>query len=316
MKLLMLVLAVLCASCNRSKGASPVQPETVAPPPPPATESWTLTGQVIDALTQAPVSGVQLLNTQTDGAGLFGVSGTGTRSAQRVILSAQGFLTRETTISSGTNNPIIDLIPQSLGSTYRELVRNGYEEPSKLEPVRRWTTAPKFYIDTTMPIGIRVLESDLARIEDGIRAAVPGFTGGRFHPASITRGTNPPPSTEKGWIVVRFVNDSGENYCGRAYVAADPGEIEFNYNRCSCGSIRVRPRTIQHEVGHALGFWHTSKDGTLMFPTSSGCGNAGVTQEEHDAARIAYSRPNLNADPDTDPAGTAFLGEVRRRIVD
>ncbi len=315
MKLLILALAVLCASCNRSKSGSPVQPETVTPPPAPATESWTLTGQVIDALTQQPIGGVQLLNTQTDAAGLFGVSGTGTRSAQRVTLSAQGFLTRETTISAGTNNPIIDLIPTSLAATYRELVRNGYEEPSGLEPVRRWTIAPKFYIDTTMPIGIRVLESDLARIEDGIRSAVPAFTGGRFHPASITRGTTPPPSNERGWIVVRFVNDSSADYCGRAYVGADPGEIDFNYNRCSCGSIRVRPRTIKHEVGHALGFWHTSRNGTMMFPSSSGCGDADLTPDERDSGRIAYTRPVLNADPDTDPSGAAFLGVVKR-IVD
>ena len=46
--------------------------------------------------------------------------------------------------------------------------------------MRRWTAAPKFYIDTTMPIGISVLEADLLRIEDGIRSAVPSFTSGRF----------------------------------------------------------------------------------------------------------------------------------------
>ncbi len=312
MRLLILALMFVAAGCQRSKPANPAQPDTVTPP---ATETWRLTGQVIDALTQQPIGGVQLLNTQTDSAGLFAVNGTGSRSAQRVTLTAQGFLTRETTISSGTNNPIIDLIPTSLTAAYRELVRNGFEAPSELEPVRRWTSAPKFYIDTTMPIGIRVLEADLVRIEDGIRSAVPSFTGGRFHPETLTRGTNPPPSNEKGWIVVRFVNDSTADYCGRAYVAADPGAIEFNYNRCSCGSIRVRPRTIKHEVGHALGFWHSSNTQMLMFGSGAGCGAADPTQEERDVARIAYSRPTLNTEPDSDPTGTAFLG-VRKRIED
>ncbi|RPI53933.1 MAG: hypothetical protein EHM55_12335 [Acidobacteria bacterium] len=314
MRLLILALALIGAACNRSKPVSPLQPETPTPPSS-AAETWTFTGQVIDALTQRPVGGVQLLNTQTDSSGVFAVNGTGSRSAQRVTLSAQDFLTRETTISAGTNNPIIDLIPTSLSGPYRELVRNGFEGPSNLEPIRRWTAAPKFYIDTTMPIGIRLLEGDLVRIEDGIRSAVPSFTGGLFHPAAITRGTTPPPSTERGWIVIRFINNSTADYCGRAYVAADPGEIEFNYNRCSCGSVRIRPRTIKHEVGHALGFWHTSQEGTMMFPKSSGCGDADLSQEERDAARIAYTRPVLNAEPDTDPSGTAFHGP-RKRIED
>jgi len=310
MRYLILAVAIICAGCNRSKPASPVQPDTVTPPV--QSEKWTLTGQVINALTQQAVGGVQVLDTQTDGAGRFEVSGTGSRSAQRATLSASGFLTRETTISAGTNNPIIDLIPTSLSAAYRQLVRNGFEAPSSLEPVRRWTTAPKFYINTTMPIGIRALESDLVRIEDGIRSAVPSFTGGLFHPAAIVRGTTPPPSNERGWIVIRFINDSTADYCGRAYVAADPGEIEFNYNRCSCGSIRVRSRTIKHEVGHALGFWHASEERMLMFGKGAGCGEADLTEEERDVARIAYTRPQLNADPDSDPAGTAFLRPVKR----
>jgi hypothetical protein len=303
-------IALICASCQKSKPASPIQPDTVAPPQP--SETWSLTGQVVDALTQQPVSGAELLNTHTDSAGLFEVSGTGTRSAQRVTLLASGFLTRETTISSGTNNPIIDLIPDSLSSIYRQLVRNGFEAPDSLEPIRRWTTSPKFYIDTTMPIGIKVAEGDLARIEEGIRSSVPGFTGGQLQVSTLVRGSDPP--TEKGWIVVSFINDSTANYCGRAYVAADPGSIEFNYNRCTCGAVRVRPGTIGHEVGHALGFFHTADRSTLMYPVTSGCGAADISQPERDAARIAYTRPVMNSDPDNDPSGTTLLSQPKRLL--
>ena len=269
-----------------------------------------LAGQVVDALTQQPIAGVQLLNTQTNSAGLFEMTGTGTRSAQRVTLSASGFLTRETTISSGTNNPTIDLIPTALSAVYRQLVRNGFESPSELEPIRRWMVTPKIYVNTSMPIGLKVFEPDLLLIEEGIRAAIPAFTGGHLQVKTLERGTRPP--AERGWIVVRFVNDSSANYCGRAYVAADPGLIELNYNRCTCGNVRVRAGTIRHEIGHALGFWHTADKGTLMFPTSSGCGAADLSQQERDAGRIAYARPLMNVEPDSDPAGTAFLRAARQ----
>jgi hypothetical protein len=309
MRTLIVLLLLTCAACKRSEPASPIQPDSLAPPA--ASDTWTLTGQVLDALTQQPISGAQLLDTRTDASGLFEAKGSGSRAAQRATLTASGYLTRETTIAAATNNPVIDLIPTTLSATYRELVRNGFEAPESLEPLRRWTSAPKFYIDTTMPIGLRLVDSDITRIEEGIRAAVPSFTGGRFHPASIVRGAKPP-SNERGWIVIKFVNDSKADYCGRALIAADPGEIEFNYNRCSCGSIRVRPRTIKHEVGHALGFWHAGSEQMLMFGRGAGCGDADLTQEERDIARIAYSRPALNADPDSDPIGTAFIGAPRR----
>ena len=92
MRWLILVVALSSAACQRSKPTSPTAPDTNTPAP--QAETWTLSGQVVDALTQQAISGVQLLNTLTDSTGVFQVSGTGTRSAQRVTLSAEGFLTR------------------------------------------------------------------------------------------------------------------------------------------------------------------------------------------------------------------------------
>ena len=114
---------------------------------------------------------------------------------------------------------------------------------------------------------------------------------------------------------MRFVNDSSANYCGRAFVAADPGRIELNYNRCVCGSVRVRAGTIRHEIGPRAGLLAHRRNGTLMFPTSSGCGAADLSQPERDAARIAYARPAMNVEPDSDPADVD-LPDAARRIED
>src|SRR5262245_64907175 len=97
--ILTVAIALVCASCQKSKSPSPTGPDPA--PPTSSNERWTLTGQVIDALTQLPIAGAQLLDTRTDSAGLFEATGSGTRSSQRVTLAASGFLTRETTISAG-----------------------------------------------------------------------------------------------------------------------------------------------------------------------------------------------------------------------
>ena len=59
-----------------------------------------------------------------------------------------------------------------------------------------------------------------------------------------------------GWINVNILRDPASDVCGRAKVGVDPGEITLYDDRCGCGSQKIRGRTIAHEVGHALGFWH------------------------------------------------------------
>ena len=55
-----------------------------------------------------------------------------------------------------------------------------------------------------------------------------------------------------------------------ANVGVQGGTISINYleTACACNGLATRPGTIRHEVGHAMGFWHTSKTDDLMFGTS------------------------------------------------
>jgi hypothetical protein len=270
--------------------------------------------------TAAVTPSWDLAAASTSGAGEYSLGAVANppTNPYKVTVSADGFVTREAWIAwqAGPRTGVaLDLIRNSAPFSlefYRQLVRGTYDSEGAPWFVLRWTQAPKFYFKTVDQTG-RPLEPEVVIvIRDAIARAVPAYTGG-LYAATIEIGTDTRPSTA-GWINVLVKYDLAErSTCGQAFVGRDPGEITLIINNvCSCGSIKVPGSVVQHEVGHALGFFHVSDVRSVMYPYAPGnCPAGEATPAERYHAAIAYQRPRGNTDPDNDPSSGRVFSPAR-----
>jgi hypothetical protein len=279
---------------------------------------WSIAGRVVETLTNVPVPGatVDLEGfgpIQADSSGAFGFESTTFPpfSPYRVTVIQPGYVPRDARVlwrRGDRTDVVIDVIrdapPFSL-NFYRQLIRNGYEQPGNLQWLKRWAEPPSFYVRTVDETGGRSVEPEvLALVQQWLREGVRLWTG--WSVPRLESGTESRDDVA-GWIRVIFVRTS-ENYCGRARVGVNPGLITLNNDRCNCGSRKVPPSTVVHEVGHALGFWHVATRENVMYPQDpGGCYPAELSPAERYHATIAYRRPDGSRDIDTDPETPGFF---------
>jgi hypothetical protein len=319
-------LAALCSlDCGRGQGATPTSPTASV-----SVQTTSLTGTVVGLLDRLPIGGATVLlgvptslSTVTDAAGRFAFSSVPI-GIPTVTITAPGHLLRVTRVNVDVapQDVTFDLIssdpPFSL-DFYRQFGRNGYESLA-LFGLRVWTMAPSFYIRTvTQDTGETVSAEVLGGVQRIITNGVPELTGGRYTPATVVTGTDDRPQ-QLGWVIVNFVHDpklipgaatgvdAGSSLAGSSSVGADKVLITLQYdpsidaqglyNPWGCESFTID--TMDHEIVHAMGFFHTAQT-PVDFQSGYGCPGAGRSANARFHALVAYARGFNNLDIDADP---------------
>jgi hypothetical protein len=314
-----LPVALVMSACLIGLGctakASPTDPAAAS------SSNSAVRGIVVEALTGAPIDGATLSFSDRGSTVSLTTSGGGVWEAVEPRLpgdvifevSAPGYITRRTHLSSvsASGDVRVDLIRESAPFSldfYRQLIRNQYDAPGNLQALKRWSRNPSFYVNITNPRhGGELSSGERDAIRNTIHGSVRHMTGGHLSTGTIEFGSGPR-AEKPGVVSVTFVDDQASPYCGWSRVGADPGAITINLaSRCDTPCGTISPRTLAHEVGHALGFYHVASGAVLSTTWAPGdCGSTTLSSTEEHHARVAYSRRSGNRDPDYDPLTSLF----------
>lgn len=202
-----------------------------------------------------------------------------------------------TTVPSPTAPTASVLAGDALASTtgfepdfFRAFVQNAFESPNRLEPIRTLPGPLRIYMKTEDDAGRAIDPVTLATTERALIDSALIWSGEKFGVSEIVRGSGTREKTT-GWLTVKW-SGAFVDRCGRSTVGVDGGYLEFNTSgSCSCGlATRVYPRVVRHELGHAMGYYHTDDAADVMSaaPVSPATCDALPSDRERRHARFAY----------------------------
>jgi hypothetical protein len=304
----LLAFAVLITSSGCDERPSPTSPSGL---------STTLTGHVTATNGGQPLAGLVVdLGSHTAGTNASGafVLADVTNGSRRLSLTGTTIVPRSLVVAIGSTSSLavdaISLDGFDLGF-YRQFVRNGLDAPGALEPLRRWTTNPNIYLKTVDEAGAPIEGPTLDLVQRTALDIVPIWTNNRHVVATFERGTGTRVGMP-GWITITWSAAMvHSNQCGRALVAAGYVELEAHNPRCKVWPWITSTSLVRHELGHAMGYWHTDGPGDVMSGTTWINNNQQPSARERAHAAIAYARPVGNTDPDSDPSSVVALAPTR-----